>query len=215
MMGLSSKKWLNLSLVLLIAGSLSACNYQERRAEVRGTEETTPAGQQGATAGPNVRDLHSLQPGQPIGYYSGQFARLGYRVDNVDAANNQYMYDISKDNERYQVSLGMEPNQDRVNSVNVRSYRAVSTEQTGGKQADQEASKITQAVSHLQPGKKAYEYIPLISQHGKVTKYNLNNDRAEITFESNNRHYEAKLSVNPQTQKVSNIEVNKKVWELF
>jgi hypothetical protein len=221
----NSKKWLALSLGLLVVGSLSACNYNERRAEVRGVEETAPR----QAEEPAVRDLRSLQPGRSIGYYSGQFARLGYQVEDVDAINNQYVYDLRKGNERYQVSLGVAADQDRVNNVNVRSYRAVMTDQEGTgtqgtqtaqsganrNQADQEAARITQAVSSLQTGKKAYEYIPLISRHGQVTEYHLDNDRAEIEFEANNRRYQAKLTVNPQTQQVSAIDVDRNVWELF
>jgi hypothetical protein len=187
----------------------------------------------------NKNALKNLQTGQPLSYYNNEFNHLGFSVAHSTTMNDQHTYDLRKGDERYMVTLSKPDDQDRVNKVDVRELRSLTSttsittatnENTDNNnnqnnnqanthktndQDKQEVSATTKEIESLQTGKKLHEYISTIdSKYGNVTEYSSNKDNAEIEFENSKKHYyQVNFKLDPNTQKVTDIKVNRNVWQ--
>jgi len=223
------------SLMIVMVGSLSACSHAGNK-----TTAETQTGQEGvnyqATADQNANTtpeenkntLKNLQTGQPLSYYNTEFNRLGFSVAHSTTMNDQHTYDLRKGDERYMVTLSTPDNQDQVNKVDVRELRSLTStttittatntdnnNQANNKDNKQEVSATTKEIEGMQTGKKLHEYISTIdSKYGNVTEYSSNDNNAEIEFENNKKHfYQVNFKLDPNTQKVTDIKVNRNAWQ--
>lgn len=211
-----AQRFVAMSLVLAAISGFSACTMQ--REEV--TEETIVPEEQTALElegeqpvarqTGETQDLNNLQSGQPISYYTTQFERRGYQVQDVDYQNDRVVYDLTQNNRRHQVTLLRPEGQTRVERVETRELRRVAQDQ----QQDQEHQKVVQAIQNLEPGKRPVEYLTSLSQVGTIREYQLDGDRASVELEANNRQYDIEMIVNPNQQTVSSIEMDRnRIWE--
>jgi hypothetical protein len=223
------------SLMILLAGSLSACSKAGHNTTA-GTQEGVnyqETAEQPANMTPdeNKSALKNLQTDQPLSYYNNEFNRLGFSVAHSTTMNDKHTYDLRKGDERYMVTLSTPDNQDQVNKVDVRELRSltsttsITTATTEGSNKNQnnnkandmdkqEVSNTTKEIESLQTGKKLNDYVSIINnKYGNVTEYSSNNNSAEIEFEnSKNHYYQVNFKLDPNTHKVSEIKVDHNVW---
>jgi hypothetical protein len=70
--------------------------------------------------------------------------------------------------------------------------------------------------NNLKPGKQPHEYISAVAKYGRVHEYDADNKEAEIEFEGKDKErYQIHMTVDPQTQKVTQIDVDQPVWNAF
>ncbi len=209
-----------ISLMLLSVTGLSACNRTEEtrisreETTVEPDERTAATTQEDATAerpvGANQRDsLSNLEAGRQVSYYTQEMENRGYRVRNADYRDDRVVYQADKDNRTHEVTLMLSEDGRRVERVMERDARQMES----AFRENPEAQRISQQVQQLQPGKKAVEYIPTVSQWGRVTEYELDRDEAKIAFEANNRRYQINMDVDPNTQVVRTIEMQRHFWD--
>lgn len=200
-------------MILLVTTGLSACTQaNERQSYVREQPmENTAMNQEKEM--PTVQNLNDLESGRNLSYYTDQFKRMGYTVDDVRSVGSRQVYDLRKGDERSMVSLAMQKDQkvgaadSTVSGIDVQRYQA----QTPDEQA---VSAVTNELRKLKPGKKPHEYIPTIAQYGRIVEYDTDRNGAEIEFQSskNERYYQVHMKVDPQRQIVTNIDVDRNIW---
>lgn len=222
----------------LVAGMLgvSACTQKVETGQ-QGEDGAYMAQESGS-----MQNVSDLKEGQPLNYYQQEFNRGGYVIRDVDTTATHTVYDLQRGDQRYLVTLFYNEPQDNVNRVSVQQLRvmgssAVSTQREQGNNPDQtmpsegepnqmeanqqknntvayDSDPVIKNIQSLQPGKKPFEYLSLISKWGTVTEYSFEGDNAEIELRANNRHYDIELDVNEKTQMVSKIEADREIWEL-
>lgn len=200
-------------MILLVSTGLSGCTQaNERQSYVREQPaENTAMDREMETS--TVQNLNDLESGKNLNYYTDQFRRMGYTVDDVRTVGSRQVYDLRKGDERSMVSLAMPKDvkagqaNSRVTAVDVQQYHA----QTSDEQA---VSAVTDELKTLKPGKKPHEYIPAIAKYGRIVEYDTDRTGAEIEFQSskNERYYQVNMVVDPQRQVVTSIEVDRNIW---
>ncbi len=206
------------SLALLTIGSLAACNFEQTRqvgqqpgaeSERGATDETA----EGRAAVQEEAGLNDLEPGQNLAYYNREFERRGFEVYDVKRrGDNEMVYDLRRDDERYHVRLTRRG--DEVSDVEVQQAQRLGEQQ---RSQNQQVAALVQEIQNLQPGKKPTEYINQLSEHGKVTEFNWDDDKAEIQLETRDKRasVEIQMQVNPQTEQVTRIDVEEDdIWTL-
>jgi hypothetical protein len=202
------------------------------------------AEQGSATAEQNANNLRNLKTGQPVSYYNNEFSRLGFNVVDVNTMREQRTYDLRKGQERYVVSLITPDNQDRVSQIDIQQYRlsdatdramdretrTTTRTETTGRETDRQATQTDRTTTaeqnlatampelknSLKPGKQPHEYISTVAKYGRVHEYDADNREAEIEFEGKDRErYQIHMTVDPQTQKVTQIDINQPIWRAF
>lgn len=221
-------KFLAMSLVLVMAGSLAACN-QANRGEL-GANRTT-MDQELASGQSEVRgraaSLEDMEEGHTLDYYLSQFEQQGYDVADVQRQGNGWLYDLRRNNgqERFLVTLQKDENSNQINDINVDKLERIDISQ------NQDAKQLANRLSQLKAGKQPAEYFTELSHVGTITDYKLNDDSAKITILSDmgttsranqaevreaakdrDLEFHVNMDVDPATNKVVVIKVDQDAW---
>lgn len=150
--------------------------------------------------------LQDLKEGHPASYYVGEFERLGYKISAADYQPEQTRYELKKGTTIDEVTLIHPMGRSTVSQIQVKQLGWFSANATNKDMATQ---TLRQELTLLKTGKKPEEYIPLLEKYGTVSEYKLNRENAKIRLSDHNRHYKIQLNINPETQKVTSIELEK------
>lgn len=234
MMHLNWRAWLATSLGILTVATLGACNRAQNvpMGEQQGTSQVREeAGQQRQYGEADIKqELDNLQPGQTVSWYTSQFAQMGLNVVDARWSQDEVRYELQRGKERYRANLKLTPEQAaqadqagmetrqptdmamrRVDDINVSKMHFGWI----GRESDQQMTSLVNKLEALPTGKQPIEYIPIVSQYGKVTSFDQHEKDADIRFQDKTgREFEVQMDVNRNDNKVTSIDVNKEFWHM-
>lgn len=222
-------QFLALSLAVMTVGTLAACNQagrevgmgQDEAADTTVNVDTGESERQSAVRGTSegtAGHLADLKPGQPLSYYTQQFEQQGYEVVDMNRQGDRVTYDLMKrgatageQQDRHRVELMRPQGQENVSDVRVAQGRQFNTRD----QKDQQTSQMVQKIEQLKPGKKPIEYLTQLTQFGQVREYQMDEDKATVELEANDKTYNVEMALQgaENQQTVSNIQVDENnIW---
>jgi hypothetical protein len=205
------------TLMLAVIASMAGCAKSTERVtertvppmERQTTTTTTPQGMQERNVSEKPMDLTHMETGQPMSYYTRHFEDMGYQIMDVDRQGDRVVYDLGKGNEMQRVTLIQEPGTDKVSSIEARKFTNVAANTQ-----DKNVQNVMQQVEKMPLGKAPIDYIPALSKLGTVDEYRLHRDYATVNLENGKKHYKVRLDVNPDTKKVTDVTLDRNIWEL-
>lgn len=230
MMMIRMKEMMAMSLVLMAVTGFTGCNMgrppetgmapeeegvmtpEEQMAEA----ERQRLGEDGMAEGERtvsepVSNIENLQSGQPLSYYNQQLERMGYTIHDMDRSDDQVIYRVGKDRNIYQVTLTQPMDTRQVRDVDVKQLREWTV--TSQRQ-DPQAQRVLQQVEQMAPGKKPVEYLPQLGNIGTVTDYKLDDDKATVHLETNNKRYKILMDVDASRNTVTDVKLEQPVWDI-
>lgn len=199
------------TLMVATVASMAGC----ARTEERVTERIMPpmerevGVQERTVAVEKTTDITQVQPGQARSYYTRQFEEMGYQIMDIERQNDRVIYDLGRGNEMRRVTLFEEPGTDKVSRLEIQKYTNVATNTQ-----DKAMMNITQQVEKMPTGKMPLDYLPSLSKLGTVNEYHLHRDYATVELESGKKHYKVRMDVNPDTKKVTDVTLDRNIWEM-
>lgn len=151
-----------------------------------------------------------LYPGHPVSYYEAQFKRMGYRIQDVDVEKERLIYDLRKGDILYEVFLILPEAKTHVQRLEWKQFRRITTDP---RLQTEQTRRIREQVSQLSPGKEPTAYMPALDRLGTITHYQVNTDQAVFQLQVGRHRYEVAMDINPETQKVTAIEMGRYFWQ--
>lgn len=220
---MNSKYVLATTLAVLTIGGLSACQrgdigeqagYQpgmeeqvsEQPGQVAETEQAVREG-----AAPDMEQLQGLESGRNVNWYVSEINRMGWEITDINRTGDEFVYELRSNGERADLTLTVPEGEQTVQSIDVQERQQVTQQQM---QQDPEVQAVVTRVQQIEAGQTPYDYINSFSQVGRVTEFqwDVGSNDAEIEVAVGEREFEFNLNVDPQTNRVTEIDMHEEVW---